>query len=166
MLTQEFDHQEAIKRAALTEKELMEFYQRAAQLTRDPGGQKVFTTLAAEEREHAGHFYAIYQGEDLGSFDDFIERPLHSMSVMMHQLEKLIDEQLDERGAMEIALREEEALEKNLRFTAAQLVDPASRVVFERMADETHDHYLIIESEYARLMGMVHETDMDIYVRE
>jgi hypothetical protein len=24
----------------------------------------------------------------------------------------------------------------------------------------------LIESEYARLMGMVHETDMDTYVRE
>lgn len=165
-MTQEFNHQEAIKRAALVEKELMEFYQRAAKLTKNPAGRKVFETLAREEREHAGSFYAIYQGEDLGSFDEFIGSPSHSMSVMMHQLEGLIDAELDERGAMEVALREEESLEKNLRMTASRLVDPAARAVFERMAHETHAHFMIIESEYARLMGMVHETDIDTYVRE
>ncbi len=67
---------------------------------------------------------------------------------------------------MEIALREEESLAKNLRYIAAQLVDPASRVVFDRMAKETREHFLVIESEYARMMGMVHETDVDTYVRE
>ncbi len=30
----------------------------------------------------------------------------------------------------------------------------------------THHHYELIESEYARLMGMVHETDIDTFVRE
>jgi hypothetical protein len=38
--------------------------------------------------------------------------------------------------------------------------------VFERMAKETDDHYQLIESEYAHLMGMVHETDIDTFVRE
>jgi len=33
-------------------------------------------------------------------------------------------------------------------------------------ADATHQHYEVIESEYAHLMGMVHETDIDTYVRE
>lgn len=165
-MTQEFNHQEAIKRAAQTEKELMEFYQRAAKLTKDPGGRHVFETLAHDEREHAKGFYSIYQGEDMGSFETFIDSPSHSMSVMMHRLEEMIGETLDERGAMEIALREEESLEKNLRYTAARLVNPAARSVFERMAEETHAHFLVIESEYARLMGMVHETDIDTYVRE
>jgi hypothetical protein len=34
------------------------------------------------------------------------------------------------------------------------------------MAKETENHYAIIESEYAHLMGMVHETDIDTFVRE
>ena len=165
-MTQEFNHQEAIRRAAQAEKELMEFYQRAAQVTTNPGGRRGFETLAREEREHASSFYEIYLGSELGDFKDFIDSPPHSMSVMMHQLEKLVDEQVDERGAMEIALREEESLAKSLYFTAEQLIDPVSRAVFERMAKETQEHYQIIESEYARLMGMVHETDIDTYVRE
>jgi hypothetical protein len=33
-------------------------------------------------------------------------------------------------------------------------------------AKSTHQHYELIESEYAHLMGMVHETDIDTFVRE
>ena len=63
-------------------------------------------------------------------------------------------------------MQEEEDLIKNLQMTASRIVDPTVRAVFERMASETEGHYAIIESEYARLMGMVHETDIDTYVRE
>ena len=34
------------------------------------------------------------------------------------------------------------------------------------VAKDTRIHYEIIESEYAHTMGMVHETDIDTYVRE
>ena len=165
-MTQEFNHQEAIKRAVYMEKDLMEFYLRAAQITKDPDGRRVFDRLAREEREHAEALYRIYHGSEFDSFDDFLNSPSHSTSVMMYQLEKSMTEHVDERRAMEIALNEEESHEKSLRYTAAQLVNPVARMVFERMANETHDHYLVIESEYARLMGMVHESDMDTYVRE
>ena len=85
---------------------------------------------------------------------------------MLKQLEKALDENVHERKAMELALQEEADLVKSLKMAAARIVDPAVRAVFERMARETENHYAIIESEYARLMGMVHETDIDTYVRE
>ena len=43
---------------------------------------------------------------------------------------------------------------------------PLRKAVFELNIRETHNHYLMIEAEYARLMGMVAESDMDIFVRE
>nr|WP_264082199.1 hypothetical protein [Desulfuromonas versatilis] len=92
--------------------------------------------------------------------------PPQKDSAMLAELRKSLDSATNERKAMEIALKEEEDLEKNLRMTASHIVDPAVRSVFERMAKETRDHYEIIESEYAHLMGMVHETDIDTYVRE
>lgn len=165
-MPQEFNYQDAIRVAIETEKELMDFYQRAAEITMDPGGKKVFQTLADEEREHAKHFYNLYTGDALGGFEEFIVSPGKSQSAMMHDLEKLFDSNIRERGAMEIALREEQDLEKNLRLTASRIVDPMVRNIFEKMAVETRQHYEIIESEYARLMGMVHETDIDTYVRE
>ena len=85
---------------------------------------------------------------------------------MLKQLESFFDENVHERKAMELALKEEESLSKRLRTTSSRIVDPAVRAVFDRMAEETDNHYAIIESEYAHMMGMVHETDIDIYVRE
>jgi hypothetical protein len=40
------------------------------------------------------------------------------------------------------------------------------KAIFERVVKETQGHYDLIESEYARLMGMVHESDQDTFVRE
>jgi rubrerythrin len=93
-------------------------------------------------------------------------QPPSSNHAMLKQLEKALDENTHERKAMELALQEEGDLVKNLRMTASHIVDPTVRAVFDRMAEETETHYAIIESEYAHLMAMVHETDIDIYVRE
>ena len=41
-----------------------------------------------------------------------------------------------------------------------------AKKVFEENATSANHHYQIIESEYARLMGMVHESDLDTFVRE
>jgi len=93
-------------------------------------------------------------------------KPARIEQVMLRQLEKALNENVHERKAMEIALKEEDDLAKHLYLTASKIVDPQVRAVFERMAKETENHFAIIESEYAHLMGMVHETDIDTYVRE
>ena len=165
-MTQEFNLQEALRMAIQTEKDAHDFYSRAAEVVRDPQGKKVFEQLAKEEREHASHFFPLYDGGDLGSFEEFMAQPPRKETAMHHDLQKAVDEDIHERKAMEIALREEEDLEKNLRMTAEKVLDPAVRKVYEKMAEETRHHYEIIESEYARLMGMVHETDINTYVRE
>lgn len=165
-MPQELKMREAVKLAIQTEKSVMDFYLKAAELTNNERGKKVFELLAKEEREHAGHFFKIYTGSDLGSFEDFMAQPPSTNHAMLKQLEKALDENVHERKAMELALQEEEDLAKNLRMTASHIVDPAVRAVFDRMIEETDTHYAIIESEYAHMMGMVHETDIDIYVRE
>ena len=165
-MPQEFNLQEALKLAIQTEKNVRDFYRKAAEITKDPQGKKVFELLAREEHEHALHFFPLYKGEDLGSFEEFMARPPKADSAMIKSLEKALDENVHERKAMEIALKEEEDLEKSLTMTASRILDPAVRAVFEKMAKETRHHYEMIESEYARLMAMVHETDVDIYVRE
>ena len=144
----------------------MDFYLKAVTLTSNERGKKVFAQLAKEEREHAGHFFEIYTGSDLGSFEDFMAMPPSQGHAMLKPLEKALDENVHERKAIELAMKEEEDLVKNLQMTASRIVDPSVRGVFERMARETENHYAIIESEYARMMGMVHETDIDAYVRE
>ncbi len=165
-MPQEYKMQEALKLAIQTEKDVRDFYLRAAEITKNPRGKKVFELLAKEEEEHAGHFFPLYKGDDLGTFEEFMARPPKAETAMLKDLEKALDENVHERKAMEIALREEEDLAKNLTMTASNILDPAVRSIFEKMAKETRHHYELIESEYAHLMAMVHETDIDIYVRE
>lgn len=165
-MPQELNMREAIKLAIETEKNVMDFYLKAANLTNNERGKKVFTLLAGEEREHAAHFFKIYTGKDLGTFDEFINSPPSPTFGILRELDKDLAADVNERKAMELAMKEEEDLVKNLRLTSSRIIDPAVRAVFERMAVETEHHYAIIESEYAHMMGMVHETDIDTYVRE
>ena len=165
-MTPQFNLNEALKQAIQTEKDTMDFYKRAAEITTNPRGKKVFEVLVNDEREHAGHFFHVYPGNDLGTFDEFMARPPQADLSSLKDLEQALKEHGTEQKAMEIAMREEQELEKKLRETAAQITDPQVKAVFEKMATETNHHYQIIESEYAHIMGMVHETEINTYVRE
>jgi rubrerythrin len=160
------DVQNALKRSVQTEKNAMNYYQIAAKHMKDPGAIKTFELLAGEEREHAKQFFDSYHGDDMPSFEDFINAPPENESDWMSDLEKAIASGLNERKAMELALEKEKKLEESLLEMCAKVSDPAVAAVYAANAKSTHNHYLIIESEYARLMGMVHETDIDTFVRE
>jgi rubrerythrin len=162
----DIDVQEAIFKSIQTEKNAMNFYQFGAGKMKNPDAVRVFELLAREEREHAGHFYTIYQRNDIPDLDAFLNTPPDHASDWMAALTKSIDTDFTEQKAMELAMEKELSLERGLRETAARIADPEVRAVFELNARETRNHYEMIESEYARLMAMVHESDMDTYVRE
>ena len=160
------DVQEAVRRSIQTEKNAMDFYALCAKHMKDPEAIKTFELLAREEREHADWFYKVYKGSELGSFGDFMKAEPSKESDWLGEKERQLLPSLDERKAMELAMEKEQQLEKHLRSMAEKIADPEVRAVYEANAKSTHNHYLLIESEYARLMGMVHETDIDTYVRE
>lgn len=158
--------QEAIKRSIQTEKNAMDFYLLGARHMKNPDARKTFELLAREERDHAREFYNLYQGSDLPDFETFISGDPQKNVDWLSDLEKKLMGDFNDRQAMELALEKELKLEEHLRKMAAKFQEPAVKEVFEKNATSTHNHYLLIESEYARLMGMVHETDIDTYVRE
>ena len=155
---------DAIKRSMLTEKSAMDFYASCASRMENTAARKTFELLAREEREHAESFFQIYDGDDLGTFDEFMATD--GDSEWLNELEKLALPNMDERKALELAMEKEQLLEKHLLAMAAKMDNPDVKAVFESNAKSTHNHYVIIESEYAHLMGMVHETDIDTFVRE
>ncbi|MCP3175992.1 MAG: ferritin family protein [Desulfuromonadales bacterium] len=165
-MPQEYKMKEALKMAIEAKKHLMDFYIEAAAATENPKGKVVFTRLAQEVRENAGKFFKHYKWDDLGTFDDFMAKPARADSAMLHELKKAIDKNVHERKAREIALQEESDMEKNFTLAASHIVDPSVKAIFMEVAKDTRIHYEIIESEYAHTMGMVHETDIDTYVRE
>lgn len=160
------DVQEAIKRSLQMEKNAMLFYRYGAQQFKDAAARRTFELLSKEEREHAGHFYRIYKGNDIASLEAFLESPPDNETSWTASAKSLCAADLSEQKSMEIALEKEKNLEEALREMAIKMTDPEVRAVYELNVRETHNHYLLIEAEYARIMGMVHESDMDTFVRE
>lgn len=160
------DVQDAIKRSILTEKKAMIFYRMAARHMKNDEARNLFEMLANEEREHAQQFYCLYQRDDIPDFDSFMDKTSEAELEWLSSREKLLLSDLGVRKAMELAMHKELKLEKQLREIAVNIKNPEVRKVFEENAKSTNHHYQLIESEYAHLMGMVHETDIDTFVRE
>lgn len=158
--------QEAVKRSIQTEKNAMYFYRMGAEVMRDQAARELFELLAREEREHAEQFYRIYTGSDIPNLDDYLDTPPDNSSKWYSSISRLIGDNFSEQKALELALKRERHLEESLLETVSKIDDPEVRAIFEKNARETHNHYLLIEADFSRIMGMVHELDMDTYVRE
>jgi rubrerythrin len=158
--------QEAVRRSIQIEKNAMDFYRLGACKMQDADARRVFEILTGEERGHAATFYNVYTGTDIPSLDAFLDQPPLHESDWISGLDRIIDTGFNEQKALELAMTKEQQLEESMRGMTERIPDPAVKAVFELNIRETHNHYLMIESEYARVMGMVHESDMDIYVRE
>jgi rubrerythrin len=162
----EYTLQEALKLAIKAEKDSMDFYLKAASVSVIERAKKVFRLLAGEEEEHLRSFFEHYKGKEFGDLLSYISSPPDKTSANYAALEKAIDRETHEQKALEIALQEEKQLIDRYSQFAHDIVDPLVRGIFERVIRETQKHYDIIESEYAYIMRMVHESDQDIYVRE
>lgn len=162
----DIDVKNALIRSVQTEKNAMHFYEIAAKQMKNADAIKTFELLAREEREHAKHFFDKCTGCDLPPFDEFIATDPDQESEWLSDLDKALLANFTDQKAMELAMEKEKRLEESLREMAAKISDPEVRAIFEENAKSTNHHYQLIESEYARIMGMPHETDIDTFVRE
>ncbi|NLC70180.1 MAG: ferritin family protein [Desulfuromonadaceae bacterium] len=161
------DLSKAVRDSIQTEKNAMDFYRLAARQAQQKEVRRVFELLAAEEMEHAHSFFGIYEGTEIKDLETFLRQPPEPESKWSNALAKMIAEpDFNERRALALAMEKEEELERHLRTMSERIADPEVKEIYLKNAEWTHNHYLLIESEYARLMGMVHETDIDTYVRE
>lgn len=162
----EYSVQDALKLAIQAEKDSMDFYRKAASVAKDDRAKKVLDLLANEEVGHLKAFFDHYKGTEFGDIKTYIDSPADEKNPTYVKLLKAIDEDMVEQKALELALIEEKTCIGQYTQLAKDVVDPAVRTIFERVVKETQGHYDLIESEYAHIMKMVHETDQDIYVRE
>jgi rubrerythrin len=162
----EYSVQEALKLAIKAEKDSMDFYRKAASVAKNERAKKVLDMLANEEVGHLKAFFDHYKGGEFGDINTFMQTPPDTKNPTYMKLEKALETDMIEKTALELALAEEKACIGQYTQLAKDVVDPAVRSIFERVVKETQGHYDLIESEYAHIMTMVHETDQDIYVRE
>lgn len=158
--------QDAVKRSIRTAKNAVYFYSLGAKMMQDQAAKELFEQLARDEREHAEHLYGAYQGTDIPSLETYLNTPPDHEAIWYASISRLVENNFSEQKAMELAMKRERHLEKTLLENASKVSDPEVRAILELNARKTRDHYLLIESDYARMMGMVNELDMDIFVRE
>ena len=148
------DVQKAIKDSIQTEKDAMDFYKYGAERMMEEKARMTFEILAREEYQHAESFYRIYPGDDIPSFQEFMNQPPNTESDWWQGLQKLLMQDFDERKALELAIEQEDALEKSLREMAAQMEDPEIAKVYLANATSTHNHLELVEDDYKAMFGM------------
>ncbi len=147
------DLKEALKSAIQTEKDAMDYYNFAAQKAFDGRVKKTFELLGREERQHALTFYNAYPDNDLPSFDELMAAPPNTGSSWWKSLQRTLVGDFDERLALELAIEQEEQLEKQLRAAAEKIDDAKVRDIYLANASSTHQHLLLVEEDYRGLLG-------------
>ena len=148
------DVQKAIKDSIQTEKDAMDYYKYGAERMAEDRARQTFEILAREEYQHAESFYRIYSGDDIPSFQEFMNAPPNTDSSWWKNLQSLLVQDFDERKALELAIDQEEALEKALREMATQIDDPDISRVYLANATSTHNHLELVEEDYKAMLGM------------
>lgn len=162
----EYSVQEALKLAVQGEKDSLDFYRKAAAVTKNDRAKKVFELLANEEAGHLKSFFEHYKGGEFGDLKTYIDSPPDKKSATILALEKAINENTHEQKALEIALKEEKSCIEQYTLLAKDIIDPLVKGIFVRVVKETQNHYDMIEDEYMHVMRMVDKSDQDTYVRE
>jgi rubrerythrin len=158
--------QEILKKCLLHEKEGLDFYREAARSVARERTRQAFETLIEEERSHIVRLFERYRGEDIGSVEALLSQPPRIEAPLLRELEQVLDHDLPDRKALEMAMRLEQENREAYERHAAEAADPEARAIYEKLARDEERHYQVVESEYAHLMAMVHESDIDIFVRE
>lgn len=146
--------QKAIRASMQTEKDAMDYYRYGAERMPDDKARATFELLAREEYQHAESFYRIYTGQDIPSLEAFMSAPPDTSSTWWKTLQTLMVQEFDERKALELAIEQEDILEKELRAMAAKIGDPEIARVYLANASSTHHHLEVIEEEYRAMFGM------------
>jgi len=147
------DTQKALLEAAETEKDAMDFYKFGAEKMPDDKARATFEMLAREELEHARSFYDCINSAELKPFDTFIAGPPDTESSWWKALQQAMLGEFDERKALELAMDQEEALEKELLAMAEKMTDPDVKAVYLANARSTHRHEELIEEDYKAIYG-------------
>jgi len=148
MNDKELNLQDALQIAKAAEQKAAALYADAAQKTGNPLARELFNKLA--EFEHHHYDKLIDLEESLREEGAFINYESRQMELSTSGEVKSIEEP-DRKSAMAIitmAIDIEEDAETRYAELAERTSDPNGRSMFEQLAEEEHDHYLILNDAY------------------
>ena len=146
---------DALRIAIATEKSGLEFYSKAARITRDPRGRSVFRKLAAEEEEHLGTLEARYKElleEDphLESHPTFLFFKGAANGIFSAGAEQL-KRGVDDKEALMIGIKCERGSHRFFKRYGERFEDSEGKRIFLEFADEEREHLDLLIKEYRLL---------------
>ncbi len=147
--------QQAIYHSMLTEKDAMDFYRSAAQYVSNPDAKKMLELLAQEEREHAEWFHRICNQVGLDEFLRLINSGPDADSDWLSKLNEIVDRKNGELEVLQLAMRQEKDLEKELVEIAAKATSDDVRQIYQANIESTRRHFEMIAEEYNRLKELL-----------
>jgi Fur family ferric uptake transcriptional regulator len=148
---------DALRIAIATERSGLEFYTRAARLTRDARGRKVFHKLAEEEKEHLGKLELRYreliaQDPKLEAQPTFLFFKGAANGLFAAGTEEL-KKGVDDRHALLVGIRCERGSHKFFKKYGERFEESEGKRIFLEFADEEHDHLELLIREYRSLLA-------------
>jgi Fur family ferric uptake transcriptional regulator len=147
---------DALRIAIATERSGLDFYTRAARLTRDPRGRKVFQDLALEEKEHLGKLESRYaellqRDPQLESRPTFLFFKGAANGLFAEGAERL-SRGVDDQQALMIGIRCERGSHRFFKKYGERFEDSEGKQIFLEFADEERAHLDLLIREYQALV--------------
>ena len=147
---------DALRIAIATERSGLDFYSRAAKLTKDARGRRVFEKLAEEEKEHLGTLEARYrelleQDPDLESHPTFLFFKGAANGLFAAGAEQLA-KGVNDREALMIGIKCERGSHRFFKRYGEKFEDSEGKKIFLEFADEERVHLDLLIREYRSLL--------------
>jgi len=147
---------DALRIAIATERSGLDFYSRAAKLTKDGRGRRVFEKLAEEEKEHLGTLEARYrellqQDPELESRPTFLFFKGAANGLFAAGAEQL-SKGVNDREALMIGIKCELGSHRFFKRYGEKFEDSEGKKIFLEFADEERVHLELLIREYRSLL--------------
>ncbi|MBI4303675.1 MAG: ferritin family protein [Chloroflexi bacterium] len=152
-----------LKRAMQLEQEGHEFYRRAVETTKDEKGQETFAALAEDEQKHFAIILRQYQSlvdeNRWASLPEIKAVKIDLSKSLFPKGRKGLDttfaSKSSDRDALLFGLEIENKSYDLYRASAAQIIEPLGKEMFEFLAGEEQGHFNILMMRYDLLFGPV-----------
>jgi Fur family ferric uptake transcriptional regulator len=148
---------DALRIAIATERSGLEFYTRAARMTRDPRGRNVFLHLAEEEKHHLGTLEERYrklleQDPQLESRPTFLFFKGAANGLFSRGADELLRPGINDLEAYRIGIRCERGSHRFFKRYGERFEDSEGKQIFLEFAEEERNHLEMLIREYRALV--------------
>ncbi len=139
----------AVEIAIKMETDAINFYTEASKKVKNKVGQKMFLSVAADEKRHLEMLGGILRGLDVHIKD---AHPMRNIKTIFEELREEMLERVeatqDEMNAFRIAMDMEKEGVEFYKKSAAEALSPKERELFERLVKEEEQHFSVFANTY------------------